>query len=427
MSKKNSKAKVITWILIGVVVIGGVATAIIASKRDNGTMVTTEKVSRRNITQIVSAIGKIQPETEVKISSEASGEVVFLGAKDGDTVKSNQVLVRIKPDLIETQLEQFEASARSSQVAIDAVKAEVSRTEADLKRISELYKKEFASREEFDRAKSNFEQAQSRYQSSISDYNRAVSALKQVKVQATRTTIFAPMNGVVTSRTVELGEKVLGTAQMQGTEMMRIADLSVMNALVDVDENDIVNVKIGDTARVTVDALPDKSINGIVIAIAHSAKVNKLGTQDEVTNFQVKIRIVDNDAKLRPGMSCNVDIETETHRNVLSVPLQSVTVRDTALNSSPDITESRLTDVTADKNKRAAKRPPAVVFINDNLKAKMVRVETGLSDRGYIEIKSGLTEKSTVISGSFQAVSRDLKDGDLIMVDSTQKTKWKKE
>jgi HlyD family secretion protein len=427
MAKKNSKAKIITWILIGVLVCGGVAAFIVASKREKGTIVTTEKVSRRNITQIVSAIGKIQPETEVKISSEASGEVVFLGAKDGDTVRTNQILVRIKPDLIETQLEQFEASARSSQVAIDAVKAEVSRTEADLKRISELYKKEFASREEFDRAKSNFEQAQSRYQSSISDYNRAVSALKQVKVQATRTSIFAPMNGVVTSRTVELGEKVLGTAQMQGTEMMRIADLSVMNALVDVDENDIVNVKIGDTARVTVDALPDRTINGVVIAIAHSAKVNKLGTQDEVTNFEVKIRIVDNDAKLRPGMSCNVDIETETHRNVLSVPLQAVTVRDTALNSSPDITESRLTDVTADKNKRAAKRPPAVVFINDNLKAKMVRVETGLSDRGYIEIKSGLTEKSTVISGSFQAVSRDLKDGDLIMVDSTQKTKWKKE
>ncbi|MBK9246961.1 MAG: efflux RND transporter periplasmic adaptor subunit [Ignavibacteria bacterium] len=427
MAKNNSKAKVITWILIGVVVCGGVGAFIVASKRDQGTSVTIEKVSRRNITQIVSAIGKIQPETEVKISSEASGEVVFLGAKDGDTVKTNQILVRIKPDLIETQLEQFEASARSSQVAIDAVKAEVSRTEADLKRISELYKKEFASREEFDRAKSNFEQAQSRYQSSISDYNRAVSALKQVKVQATRTSIFAPMNGVVTSRTVELGEKVLGTAQMQGTEMMRIADLSVMNALVDVDENDIVNVKIGDTARVTVDALPDKSITGIVIAIAHSAKVNKLGTQDEVTNFQVKIRIVDNDAKLRPGMSCNVDIETETHRDVLSVPLQSVTVRDTAFNSSPDITQSRLKNIDEDKNKRASKRPPAVVFLNDNLKAKMVHVETGLSDRGYIEIKSGLTEKAVVISGSFQAVSRDLKDGALIKVDTSQKMKWKKE
>ncbi len=209
--------------------------------------------------------------------------------------------------------------------------------------------------------------------------------------------------------------------------MMRIADLSVMNALVDVDENDIVNVKIGDTARVTVDALPDKSINGIVIAIAHSAKVNKLGTQDEVTNFEVKIRIVDNDTKLRPGMSCNVDIETETHRDVLSVPLQSVTVRDTALNSSPDISESRLKDLNEDKNKRTAKRPPAVVFINDKLKAKMVRVETGLSDRGYIEIKSGLSEKDVIISGSFQAVSRDLKDGDLILVDTSQKMKWKKE
>jgi HlyD family secretion protein len=427
MAKKKSKSKLVLFILLAVVVVGGGIAAYIASKHDQGTSVTVEKVKRRTITQIVSAIGKIQPETEVKISSEASGEVIFLGAKDGDTVKSGQPLVRIKPDLIETQLEQFEAAANSAKVSIDAVKAEVTRSEADLKRISELYKKEFASRDEFDRAKSAFDQAQSRYQSSLSEYSRSLSALKQVKVQATRTSIYAPMNGIVTSRTVELGEKVLGTAQMQGTEMMRIADLSVMNALVDVDENDIVNVKIGDTARITVDAVPDHTINGVVIAIAHSAKVNKLGTQDEVTNFQVKIRIIDPEAKLRPGMSCNVDIETETHRDVLAVPLQAVTVRDTAFNATPDVQQSGVRKVDDDKVKRVAKRPPSVVFLNDKLKAKMVKVETGLSDRGYIEIKSGLEEKAEIISGSFQAVSRDLKDGALIRIDTLNKSKWKKD
>lgn len=417
----------ITLLLIGVVVIGGGIATYIASKRDKGTSVTVEKVHRRTITQIVSAIGKIQPETEVKISSEASGEVVFLGAKDGDTVRSGQPLVRIKPDLIETQLEQFEASANAAKVSIEAVKAEVTRSEADLKRISELYKKEFASREEFDRAKAAFDQAQSRYQSSLAEYSRSLSALKQVKVQATRTSIYAPMSGIVTSRTVELGEKVLGTAQMQGTEMMRIADLTVMNALVDVDENDIVNVKIGDTARITVDAIPERTIIGLVIAIAHSAKVNKLGTQDEVTNFQVKIRIVDPESKLRPGMSCNVDIETETHRDVLSVPLQAVTVRDTAFNSMPDVTQNRLSTTDDEKVKRVTKRPPSVVFLNDKLKAKMVKVETGLSDRGYIEIKSGLQENAEIISGSFQAVSRELKDGSLIKIDTMNKSKWKKD
>jgi len=427
MAKKKSKSKLITLIVIGVVVVGGGIATYIASKRDKGISVTVEKVQRRTITQIVSAIGKIQPETEVKISSEASGEVVFLGAKDGDTVRNGQLLVRIKPDLIETQLEQFEASANAAKVSIDAVKAEVTRSESDLKRISELYKKEFASREEFDRTKAAFDQAQSRYQSSLSEYSRSLSALKQVKVQATRTSIYAPMNGIVTSRTVELGEKVLGTAQMQGTEMMKIADLTVMNALVDVDENDIVNVKIGDTARITVDAVPDHPIFGVVIAIAHSAKVNKLGTQDEVTNFQVKIRIVDPEAKLRPGMSCNVDIETETHRDVLSVPLQAVTVRDTAFNSMPDVQGSRLTKTDDEKVKRAVKRPPSVVFLNDKLKAKMVKVETGLSDRGYIEIKSGLEEKAEIISGSFQAVSRELQDGSLVKIDTMNKSKWKKD
>lgn len=417
----------VTLILLGVVIVGGGIATYIASKRDKGISVTVEKAQRRTITQIVSAIGKIQPETEVKISSEASGEVVFLGAEDGDTVKNGQPLVRIKPDLIETQLEQYEAAANSAKVSIDAVKAEVVRTEADLKRISELYKKEFASRDEFDRAQSAFEQAQSRYQSSLSEYTRALSALKQVKVQATRTSIYAPMNGVVTSRTVEFGEKVLGTSQMQGTEMMRIADLSVMNALVDVDENDIVNVKIGDTARITVDAIPDHTITGIVIAIAHSAKVNKMGTQDEVTNFEVKIRITDPEAKLRPGMSCNVDIETETHRDVLSVPLQAVTVRDSAVNANPDVQQSGVRNTDDEKVKRVAKRPPSVVFLNDKLKAKMVKVEIGLSDRGYIEIKSGLDEKSEVVSGSFQAVSRELKDGSLIKIDTIGKSKWKKD
>ncbi len=417
----------VTLILLGVVIVGGGIATYIASKRDKGISVTVEKAQRRTITQIVSAIGKIQPETEVKISSEASGEVVFLGAEDGDTVKNGQPLVRIKPDLIETQLEQYEAAANSAKVSIDAVKAEVVRTEADLKRIAELYKKEFASRDEFDRAQSAFDQAQSRYQSSLSEYSRALSALKQVKVQATRTSIYAPMNGVVTSRTVELGEKVLGTSQMQGTEMMRIADLSVMNALVDVDENDIVNVKIGDTARITVDAIPDRTITGTVIAIAHSAKVNKMGTQDEVTNFEVKIRITDPEAKLRPGMSCNVDIETETHRDVLSVPLQAVTVRDSAVNASPDVQQSGVRTTDDEKVKRVAKRPPSVVFLNDKLKAKMVKVEIGLSDRGYIEIKSGLDEKSEVISGSFQAVSRELKDGSLIKIDTLGKSKWKKD
>jgi HlyD family secretion protein len=399
---------------------GSAAAFFFFRKTDESIAVTTEKVSRRTITQKVAAIGKIRPETEVKISSEASGEIIFLGVRDGDPVRTGQLLVRIQPDIVQSQLEQFAAAADAAKVGIDAAKAEMTRTEADFKRVSDLYGKQYASREEFDRAKAAFEQAQSRFRSAGSEYERASSALKQVKAQATRTTIYAPMSGTVTSMSIEQGEKVVGTAQMQGTEMMRIADLSVMNAWVDVDENDIVFVKVGDTARIRVDAMPDEEIPGIVYEIGHSAKTNKTGTQEEVTNFEVRIRLVNADKRLRPGMSCSVEIDTETHPDVLSVPLQAVTVRSTDINSSPDIKQGSGIQQEDDGKKKPGmvKRPPSVVFVRNGNKAKMVKVETGLSDRGYIEIKSGLQEGTEIISGSFQAVNKLLQDSSLIRIDT---------
>ncbi|OQY76225.1 MAG: hypothetical protein B6D45_04260, partial [Ignavibacteriales bacterium UTCHB3] len=393
--------------------------------RDEGIKVTTEKISRRTITQTVSAIGKIQPETEVKISSEASGEITFLGVKDGEQVKKGQLLVRILPDLVTSQVEQFAAAEQSAKIGIDAVKAELDRAQQDLKRISELYKKQFASKDELDRTTAAALQAESRYQSALKDYDRARAALRQVQAQASRTTIYSPMEGTVTKLVVEQGEKVVGTAQMQGTEMMRIANLTVMNAWVDVDENDVVLVKIGDTAKVSIDALPDAELSGVVYEIAHSAKVSGAGTQEEVTNFEVRIRIIDSEKRLRPGMSCNVDIETETHRNVLAAPLQAVTVRENAGNAAPDISGS---GIQTEENKNAEKmnkKPQSIIFLNNKNRAKSVNVETGLSDRGYIEIKSGLKEGDEIISGNFQAVSKLLSDSAKIIIDSAPKYKKK--
>ncbi len=426
MARKKSTASIIIIIIVIIAIIGllGFGAYKIMNKED-GVKVTTEKVSRKTITQTVSAIGKIQPETEVKISSEASGEIMFLGIKDGEQVNPNQLLVRIQPDIIATQVEQSESATEAAKVAIDAVKAERERAKADLERITKLFQKEFASREELDRAKATFETAESRYQSTLSEYQRALSALKQIKAQASRTTIFSPIGGTVTSLSVEQGEKVVGTAQMQGTEMMRIADLTVMNALVDVDENDIVFVKVGDTASINIDALPNEVIKGTVVEIAHSAKMSNTGTQEEVTNFQVKIRIILPDKRLRPGMSCNVEISTETHKDVLSVPLQAVTVRQEEEKQVEDKPE----DMTEEKKKPASeksKRPPTIVFINEKGIAKKRNVETGLSDQGYIEVIKGLKEGEEIVSGNFQAVNKLLNDNDKLILEKNDNSKNKK-
>ena len=414
MAKKSRKALYIT--LISVAILAIVLSYFLLKNKDESIAIKTEKVELRTITQKVSAIGKIRPETEVKISSEASGEIMFLGFRDGDSVNKGQLLVRIQPDIVQSQLEQFTASADASKIAIDATKAEMDRAQADFKRISDLYAKQYASREEFDRAKSTLEQAQSRFRSSGSDYTRAFSALKQMRSQASRTTLYSPMSGTVTSLSVEAGEKVVGTAQMQGTEMMRIADLNIMNAWVDVDENDIVFVKIGDTARIRVDAMPDEELIGYVYEIGHSAKTSAAGTQEEVTNFEVRIRIIDKDKRLRPGMSCSVEISTETHPNVLSVPLQSVTVRSIQA-TEPEISSGSIQQ-QEEKKKSNSKRPPSVVFLKDGDKAKMVKVETGLSDHGFIEIKKGLKVGQEIISGSFQAINKLLQDGSIIKIDT---------
>lgn len=414
MAKKKNKAKWIVIILVLLLVIAAIIYQYQESTKEKPITVTTAKVTKRTITQTVSAIGRIQPEMEVKITSEASGEIIFLNVKEGDTVRAGQIIVRIKPDIIETQLEQYKAAADAARMEINIRKAEKDKLQSDLQRNTELFEKGFISKQEFERAKAAYDQALSSYMASLARYEQALATLKQFQRSADRTTIFAPITGVVTKLSVEKGEKVVGTAQMQGTEIMRISDLSVMNAVVDVDENDVVFVKIGDTASIEIDAFPDRIFTGRVVELGHSAKLTQMGTQDQVTNFEIKIRILDKEPRLRPGMSCNVEILTETVYDVLSVPLQAVTVRDTS-----QFAEQKNISEEDDTKIKQRKRPQTVVFIRDGNKAKMVPVETGISDKGFIEIKKGLSEEDEVISGSFMAISKLLKDGALIKIDSS--------
>jgi HlyD family secretion protein len=410
MAKKSRKRLYIVLAIILLAVIGTVMWTL-ANRTEAPTLVSVESTAARTITQSVSAIGKLQPEVMVKISSEASGEIVYLGVRDGDTVRMGQQLVRIRPDMMQSMLEQTRAAAEASRMAITVAKAEYDRTEADLKRATELYKKQFASREDFDRASAAFQSAGGRLAQAQADYERAKGALRETMVNVNRTTINAPMSGVVTYLGVENGEKV-------GTEIMRIADLSTMNAWVQVDENDVAQISVGDTARIKVDALPDVELRGIVYEISHSPIVSGQGTQEEVVNFQVRIRIIDPEGRMRPGMSCSVDIETDTKPNVLAVPIQSVTIMQ-------DVDVPAKEDDDPRKSNRKApgaktKRAQSIVWVTDGSKVTARAVTTGISDEGYIEITSGIRPGERVVSGPYEAISKILKPGAKVSVEDQE-------
>lgn len=417
MAKKRSNKRL--WIVLSIIIV--MITVFIlyfTSKKNGEILVNTDIVTKRTISQTVTAVGKIEAETEVKISSQTSGEIIFLGVKEGDTVKTNQLVARIKPDIIDAQLKQMEASAEASKMDITTNEASVTKLKSELTRITELYKKEFASKRDMETAQASYEQAVSTYKAALARYQQALAVLQQTKREQERTSIYTPISGIVTSLPIELGEKVVGTGMMAGTEMMKISDLSVMNAVVEVDENDITNVTVGDTAIIEVDAIEFKKYKGVVIEIGHSAITSQQGTQDQVVNFKVKIRFLGVEPKLRPGMSCNVDIITETKANVLSVPLQAVTVRDSKINRQPDLDQ-------ADKDSQInganvlKEKPQSVIFLFNNGIAKLQNIETGISDRGYIEIKSGVKDNDKIISGPFMAVSQVLNDGAKVKIDST--------
>jgi len=420
MAKKSSRKGLLITILVLFLILVSAGVWFSMMRKDGPILVSTEAVQQRTITQTVSAIGRLQPEIMVKVSSEASGEIFFLGVRDGDTVTKGQLLARIQPDIMETQLQQVRAGAESARLAITVAKAELDRAEADLKRVTELHKKDFAPREEFDRARATYESAAGRYASAKADHERSLGALRQTQATASRTTIFSPINGVVTYLAVERGEKVVGTAQMQGTEMMRISDLNTMNAWVDVDENDVALISIGDTVRVKIDALRDKIYRGVVYEIGHSAKVSAQGTQEEVVNFQVRIRMIDKDGRMRPGMSCNVDIETETKHDVTAVPLQAVTIQQTdggAQAETPeanDRVEQRNAAAKKKEEENKEKRPPSQVWIVKDSRVTPRLVETGISDQGFIEVKSGLKTGEVIVVSPYQAVSKLLKPGSII-------------
>lgn len=423
--KKKSKKKIYIFSAIGVVLVALILMALLGGSKENIIPVQVEKVIKRNITQTVSATGTIDSEFKVDITPEVTGEIVKLPVKEGDRVKKGDLLIQINAKQYEADKESSEANLQAAKSTAAMRKAELDKVQADYERTKELYNKNLSSDAEFQAAKSTYESSKASYQGAMANVSQSQAALRRSEDQLSKTTILSPMNGTVTKLNVELGERVLGSFYSQGTNIMTVSDLNNMEAIADVDENDVVLVSIGDTARIKVDAFGDRIFKGLVKEIGNSAISSGTGTQEQVVNFEVKIKLTDLDPKLRPGMSCNADIETETKDDVISVPIQSVTARTNL--KGPGENNAEGNEGNPNQTAKKTEKVKEIVFIIKNNKAKAVEVETGISNDNYIEVKSGLSGGEEVVSGSYRAISRELSDGTNVRVESASKELGKKQ
>src|SRR5438874_3695876 len=431
--RRSRRKRYILFGSIGLILLLIIA-LIIASKREKPVPVTTEKAVRKTILQTVSATGKVQPETEVKISPEVAGEIIDLPVEDGKVVNKGDLLVRIKPDSYKALLEQQEAAISSAKATNLQQKATMMKTEQDLKRAEDMFAKKTISSQEYNAAQAAYDVAKNTYESSLHEIERAQAGSSQARDQLSKTTVYSPIDGTVTILNSKLGERIVATGQFAGTEVMRVADLSRMQAVIDVNENDVPNVKIGDKANVKIDAYGDRKFKGTVAQIGNTAKTTGTGTQEEVTNFEVKINLEREDVLLRPGLSCTADIETNMVKDAVAVPMQAVTIRAGDTKLSPEEIEKKKLKVAArdkgdnssdyvnERQEKAAQKEEheklsKVVFLKKGGKAQIAKVTTGISDDTYTEIKSGLQPGDEVISGSYSAISRKLKDASKVAYD----------
>lgn len=436
--KRRSRRKLYIGLGIAGLVLILIIGSIISGKREQPIPVTTDKAARRTIVETVSATGKIQPETEVKISPEVAGEIIELPVVDGKEVKKGDMLLKIRPDSYKALLEQQQAAISTAEAVSGQQKAAMEKADQDLAQAKDLFEKKLISQTEMLAAQTSYDAAKSMYESGLHSIEGAKASSSQARDQLSKTTIFSPLDGVVTVLNSKLGERVVATNQFAGTEVMKVADLNHMQAVVDVNENDVVHVKRADFAQVMIDAYGDRKFKGAVEQIANTGKTTGAGTQEEVTNFEVKIRIDEHEMRLRPGLSCTAEIQTDIVKDAVSVPIQSVTIRTGDTNLSPEEIEQKkkISDAKekADNNaevenvrlaklaeKEEREKLRKVVFLKDGGKAKMVEVTTGIADDANIEIKSGIKPGDEVISGSYSAISRKLKDGARVMLEKAGK------
>ncbi|MBN2682549.1 MAG: efflux RND transporter periplasmic adaptor subunit [Bacteroidales bacterium] len=406
--KKNNKKKNHRLLLY---LIGFVVIFIVVGKcsglfsKEVGLEILTEFPVKRTIVETITASGKIQPQTEVKISPDVSGEIVDLFVVEGQEVKEGDLLLKIRPDTYLSNLDRMMATVNSAKSQHEQAKAQLIEKEANYERMKGLYEKGAISKSEFETAESGYKVAKANADAARYSVKSSEASLSEARENLTKTSIYAPMSGVVSVLNVEKGERVVGTMQMAGTEMLRIADLNKMEARVEVNENDIIKVKLNDTAIIEIDAYLGTKFMGVVSSIANSANSTQVST-DQATSFDVKIRILpesyaellkEKPQPFRPGMSASVDIQTKTVNNVLSVPIKAVTARPDSLSKENNQIEDNTELIE-------------VVFVYKNGKVKMQKVITGIMDNNYIEIISGINEEDEIVTDPYDAVSKKLKD-----------------
>lgn len=389
--KKKQHAKLkklgVGIFILAVLLLVGILTGII--KTETALMVETEKVEKRTITETVSASGKIQPEVEVKISPDVSGEIVALLVKEGDRVEKGDLLIKIKPDIYKSILERSKASLNTAKANLAKSKAQLTESESKFNRNKHLYNEGAISLSEFEQIEATYKVAALNVESSQYAVTSAEASLNEAEENLDKTSIYAPVAGTISLLNVELGERVVGTGQMSGTELLRLADLSAMEVAVEVNENDIVRVNLNDTSIIEVDAFLGEEFKGIVTEIANSANVSGVSA-DQVTNFEVKIRILDN-TNFRPGMTASVEVQTKLVKDVISVPIQAVTTRK---------------DTAADSDNKKVE----CVFKYEDNKAKFTIVKTGIQNDKFIQVLQGLSDSDVVIKGPYSLVSKTLKN-----------------
>ena len=439
--KKKKGNKWLVWVLLAVVVLLIVGVAIKNRQKPKGLEVETSKVEKRTIRETVSASGKVFPEKEVKISSDVSGEIVQLMVEEGDSIKSGQILARIDPDAYQSAVERGIASVNTSKSeiarsksSVESAIAQVAQIEAQLENAKQIHQRNetlkndgVISQQDFEASFANVRQLEANLKSSEASKRSAEqsvesskysmksqeASLRELQTNLNRTTITSPTDGVISMLNVEQGERVVGTIQMTGTELMRIANFSSMEVQVEVSENDILRVSLLDSVEIEVDAYLDDKFLGVVTEIASSAANTGTSTSltsDQVTNFVVKIRIITESYEhivkngrpipFRPGMSAAVDINTNTKYDILTVPIQAVTTREKdeeeKKKSSEELGEDDIDEV---------------VFVYEADTARMALVKTGIQDNEYIEVLDGLSEGEEIVSGPYSAVSRQVKSG----------------
>jgi len=453
MAKQKRKSNKLLYIIIGAVAVLILLLIIGRSQGWIGKPKTIEvelaKAKKTSITEKVSASGTVQPVIEVKLAPEVSGEIIELNVEDGDSVNMGDVLVKIRPDVWRSQLERSEAALNQQRANVESARASLSRSQATYIRAEQEYKRQEKLWNEKVISEADWQLAQQNFKVAVNDLKSAEQSLEAAKyvVSSTeasvkesrenvrKTTVNAPMKGVISKLNVKKGERVVGTAQMAGTEMMRIADLNKMEVRVNVNENDIVRVHYNDSVIIDVDAYGNigKQFKGIVTNIANTAREKQ--STDAITEFEVRILILQssyedlikegNRYPFRPGMTASVDIITTRKENVLSVPLAAVTTRnpEEKKTEEPEDNDNRRTVTDSSKPKVEKKEDKVVVFVNEAGVAKMIEVKTGISDYDNIEIVSGLSDTSEVITGPFLVVSKRLKDGDKVSLKKEEKEK----